>query len=62
MENEADLHLRLEPLAEDIIDKLKAQMEPWNYKVHISKGRNCATGWMFFNFVGEKLTFVGSEK
>lgn len=62
MENEADLHLRLEPLTEDVIDKLRGQMEPWNYKVHISKGRNCATGWMFFNFVGEKLTFIGSEK
>ena len=50
MENECDLHLRLEPLDED---------GQWNYKVHISKGRNCQTGYVMFNFNGEKLTFYG---
>lgn len=52
MENECDLHLRLEPLEEDGM---------WNYKVHISKGRNCQTGYVMFNFIGEKLTFVGED-
>lgn len=52
MENECDLHLRLEPLDED---------GQWNYKVHISKGRNCQTGYVMFNFVGEKLTFRGES-
>lgn len=59
MENEADLHLRLEPLSEEIVSQMAAKMEPWNYKVHISKGRNCQTGWTFFKFEGEKLTFIG---
>jgi replicative DNA helicase len=61
MENEADLHLRLEPLPESVITTMQAQLLPWNYKVHISKGRNCGTGWTLFSFVGEKLTFYGEE-
>lgn len=59
MENEADLHLRLDPLSEEIVSQMRAKLDPWNYKVHISKGRNCQTGWTFFNFNGEKLTFIG---
>lgn len=61
MENEADLHLRIEPMGDAETEKMVAQLLPWNYRVHISKGRNCQKGWMFFRFVGEKLTFLGEE-
>jgi len=56
MENECDLHLRLEPLEDDLPDE---NLNLWNYKVHVSKGRNCQTGWAYFRFTGDKLTFTG---
>jgi len=61
MENEADLHLRIEPLSPDDVDTLAGQMLPWNYKVHIQKGRNCQKGWTYFQFLGEYLLFRGEE-
>lgn len=61
MENEADLHLRIEPMSEEESDRMAAQLKPWNYRVHINKGRNCQKGWTFYRFIGEKLTFLGEE-
>lgn len=61
MENEADLHLRIEPMADDEAEKMASQLKPWNYRVHISKGRNCQKGWTFFQFQGETLTFRGED-
>lgn len=59
MENEADLHLRLEPMDEDEVEQMRSKVQPWNYRLHIAKGRNCQKGWTFFQFQGEKLTFNG---
>jgi len=61
MENEADLHLSLEPMSEEEADRMSANMKPWNYRLHIRKGRNCQKGWTFMKFNGEKLTFYGEE-
>ena len=61
MENEADLHLRIEPMTEDEIAKRRTRLEPWNVRLHIAKGRNCAKGWTLLNFNGEKLTFTGES-
>lgn len=59
MENESDLHLRIEPMTEDEIGKRRAMLEPWNVRLHIQKGRKCAKGWTLLHFNGEKLSFQG---
>jgi replicative DNA helicase len=61
MENEADLHLSLEPMSDEEAERMAANMKPWNYRLHIRKGRNCQKGWTFMKFQGEKLTFYGEE-
>jgi len=58
MENECDLHLSLEPLDDDTPDE---NLNLWNYKVHVKKGRNCQVGWTYFRFNGDKLTFTGED-
>ena len=61
MENEADLHLMLEPMGEEEVAKYAAQLQPWNYKLHIKKGRNAPRGNLLMHFYGEKLIFRGEE-
>lgn len=61
MENEADLHLRLEPMDEEEVNAMIAKLLPWNYRLYVAKGRNCQKGWSFMQFNGEKLTFYGEE-
>ena len=61
MENECDLHLRLEPMSDKEATERMAMLEPWNYRLQISKGRNCAKGFTYMQFVGEKLRFIGES-